>query len=173
MCQSSPQAAELCFLGRPCPLVCLGMLQTNSAGRLASGPWACCPAQWLLQAALAHADSSLVQGKPCSRAPTLGQSVLRGASAKNNPALTSGIQKTGCKLPPKTTRNSPQKSQTLGTPLSLSGRGQQPEARAPVRLLPVSGTLTRLAGRLGIQPVHSDPPSWHTVVAVASDSARQ
>lgn len=58
---------------------------------------------------------SLVQGKPYSRAPTLGQSVLRGALAKNNPALTSGIQKTGCKLPPKTARNSPQRSQTPGS----------------------------------------------------------
>lgn len=39
--------------------------------------------------------ASPVQGKPRGRAPTVGQLVLGGASAKNNPALTSRIQETG------------------------------------------------------------------------------
>jgi hypothetical protein len=43
----------------------------------------------------------------------VGQPVFRGASAKNNPALTSGAQKISCKLPPKTARNILKKSLML------------------------------------------------------------
>lgn len=102
---------------------------------------------------------SLVQGKPCSRAPTLGQPVLRGASAKNNPALTSGIQKTGCKLPPKTARNSPQKSQTPGSSLACLSEDSSPLDGYPQSLRLAPGPLTRLC----IQ-THS---GLHTVVTVA------
>lgn len=53
--------------------------------------WRCvpgsgCPAPWLLPANLASPDCFPCSGKPHGHAPTVGQLVLRGALAKNNPA---------------------------------------------------------------------------------------